>query len=121
MNFTSLAQSGPLPSSHIPADLAWKTADISPFATALTGQVMTCTSERGGLGATKHIRWILNDAVLPLTGVKGCPENEDGLCPLDTWVSAMKERISTIDFHHDCFAEYEASDQIVNGRPPNQY
>lgn len=119
MNFTSLGASGPLPTDHIPNNLAWHTADITPFATALTGQVMTC--EGSSNSPSRYIRWLLNDGVLPLDGVQGCPQNRDGLCALSTWVDGMKDRISSIDFRYDCFAEYEASDQIVNGRPPHKY
>lgn len=119
MNFTSLAKSGALPTDHIPKDLAWRAADISPFATALTGQIMSCGSKQGA--SEKYIRWVLNDGVLPLTGVRGCPQDQDGLCPLETWLGAMRERTKSIDFHYDCFADYEASDKIINGRPPHKY
>jgi hypothetical protein len=67
-----------------------------------------------------HIRFILNDGVVPLTGVKGCKFDENGLCELGTFVSAMKERIGEIDWAFDCLANYTVADpaSIVNGRPP---
>lgn len=122
MNFTTLGASGPLPTTQIPDDLAWHTADISPFATSLTGQIMTCASPGDATAPLgKAIRWSLNDGILPLTGVKGCPEDADGLCPLGTWISSMQERIDSIDIEYDCNADYEPSAEIRNGRPPHQY
>lgn len=49
-----------------------------------------------------HIRLILNDGVVPLTGLRGCPDDEDGKCPLDVFVSALKEIISEVDFAQEC-------------------
>jgi hypothetical protein len=48
------------------------------------------------------IRIILNDAVVPLTGIRGCPEDDDGICPLDAFVSAMQTLIGEVDFAKDC-------------------
>jgi len=67
-----------------------------------------------------HIRFALNDAVLPLTGVGGCPQDPNGLCPLDTYIAGMKQRIAEIDFQFDCFANYTVPDPdlITDGRFP---
>ena len=56
---------------------------------------MSCSGSR-------QIRLILNDGVVPLTGLKGCPEDDDGLCPLDTFVSALQEIIAETDFAASC-------------------
>jgi hypothetical protein len=63
---------------------------------------------------------VLNDAVLSLTGVQGCSEDKNGLCDLDTFVGAMKERIAEVDFKHDCTGNYTMPDPdlIVDGRYP---
>jgi hypothetical protein len=49
-----------------------------------------------------HIRLILNDGVVPLTGLRGCPEDEEGKCPIDTFVGALKEIIGEVDFAKEC-------------------
>ena len=51
---------------------------------------------------TRYIRLILNDAVVPLTGLKGCREDEDGLCVLDTFVEALGEIVAETNFGEVC-------------------
>jgi hypothetical protein len=68
---------------------------ICPFATNLQFQVMKCSE-------TRYIRLILNDAVVPLTGLKGCGEDEDGLCALDTFVEALGEIVAETNFGEVC-------------------
>ncbi|PPQ62978.1 hypothetical protein CVT24_006084, partial [Panaeolus cyanescens] len=116
MNFTSLAANGPLPTDHIPKGQSYFVNQITPFATNLVGQVLSCPASE----QPTHIRWILNDGVLPLTGIKGCKANNDGLCELPTFIAAMKQRIAEVDFDFGCFANYTVPnpDNIVDGQLP---
>ena len=61
-------------------------------------QVLSCSS----MSSPKQIRIILNDAVVPLTGIRGCPDDEDGLCPLETFVSGMQTLIGEVDWAREC-------------------
>lgn len=63
---------------------------------------------------------MLNDAVLPLTGINGCKPNENGLCELSTFIAGMKQRIQEVDFAFDCFGNYTIPipDLIVDGQYP---
>ncbi|EPQ60549.1 phosphoglycerate mutase-like protein [Gloeophyllum trabeum ATCC 11539] len=116
MNFTSLAAGGPLPVDHIPANRSWITTQVSPFASNLVGQVLSCPASN----VSTHIRWILNDAVMPLTGLKGCQEDPNGLCELSAFIAGMQERMAEIDYDFDCFANYTVPtpDTIIDGRYP---
>ncbi|KDR85316.1 hypothetical protein GALMADRAFT_218408 [Galerina marginata CBS 339.88] len=116
MNFTSLAANGPLPTDHIPKDQTYFVNQIAPFGSNLVGQVLSCPAT----SKPTHIRWILNDGVLPLTGIKGCKSNSDGLCDLDAFIAGMKQRIEEVDFNFDCFGNYTVPvpDNIVNGQFP---
>jgi hypothetical protein len=89
---------------------------IAPFGTNLVGQVLSCPAS----DEPTHIRWILNDAVLPLTGVQGCKANSDGLCDLKTYIAAMQKRIKEVDFNFDCFGNYTVPDPdlITDGQFP---
>ncbi|KAJ7073158.1 acid phosphatase [Mycena amicta] len=124
MNFTALAAQGPLPTDHIPANHVYIVNNIAPFATNLVGQVLTCPAYVPAIppNNTKstHIRWILNDAVLPLTGLSGCQSNADGLCPLETFISALQKRVGQVDYAFDCFANYTMPDPdgITTGQYP---
>ncbi|KAI0302587.1 histidine phosphatase superfamily [Russula brevipes] len=121
LNLTSLASSGPLPTDHIQKNRQWIISHIAPFATNLVAQLLTCpASGTPSSAALTHIRWILNDAVVPLTGVKGCKANKDGLCDLPTYINGTQERIAEVDYQFDCFGNYSIPipDTIVDGRPP---
>ncbi|WWC90320.1 uncharacterized protein L201_005253 [Kwoniella dendrophila CBS 6074] len=95
MNLTTFAETGDLPTDHIPKHRSFIASKIMPFATNLQVQVLTCSGE-------KKIRIILNDAVVPLTGIKGCLENDEGLCSFDEFVNSMKELIGNINFEKEC-------------------
>ncbi|KAI5121930.1 hypothetical protein M0805_000259 [Coniferiporia weirii] len=128
LNFTSFAANGPLPTDHIPKDQTYFANKIAPFASRLVGQVLSCparsastrTSNTTSSTSTSYFRWLLNDAVVPLTGMTACPEDKDGLCPFDTYISALQTRLGEVDFEFDCFGNYTVPnpDLITDGRPP---
>jgi len=80
------------------------------------GQVLSCPASTN----PTHIRWILNDAVIPLTGINGCKSDENGLCEISAFISGMQQRLEEIDFNFDCFANYTIPnpDDITDGRYP---
>jgi hypothetical protein len=94
----------------------WIISHIAPFATNLVAQVLSCPAS----STPTHIRWILNDAVVPLTGIQGCPSDPNGLCDLQTYIKGTQQRIAEVDYQHDCFANYSIPipDTIIDGRPP---
>lgn len=49
---------------------------------------------------------IINDGVAPLTSIKGCPEQKDGMCSVATFVEAQKEIIQATDWIHDCYGDW---------------
>jgi hypothetical protein len=141
LNLTVLADSGPLPTDHIPPNRVrhtpsllclthfysfyfwrdfekqkWVISHIAPFATNLVAQVLSCPAS----STPTHIRWILNDAVVPLTGIQGCPSDPNGLCDLQTYIKGTQQRIAEVDYQHDCFASYSIPipDTIIDGRAP---
>ena len=70
--------------------------------------------------SNEYIRVILNDAAVPLTGIKGCPENDEGKCPSATFISSIQERIGSIDFAKECGglgAEIDYSAVVTDGSP----
>jgi hypothetical protein len=101
--------------------------EVMPFAVNLVGQVLSCNarSKPGSdfspaLGQPTHIRWILNDGVVPLTGINGCKYNKDGMCKIDGFIRGMKERIEDVDFQFACYGKYEFPDpaNLVDGQIP---
>ena len=53
-----------------------------------------------------QIRVIINDGVAPLTGIRGCPEDKDGMCPVDVFVAAQKETIAETDWVYECYGDW---------------
>ncbi|KAF8811998.1 phytase [Phlegmacium glaucopus] len=101
LNLTTFAESGPLPYTHIPHERTFRVAELAPFATNVQFQLLECTSLPG-----PQIRIIINDAVAPLTGIRGCSEQKDGMCPVDTFVAAQKEIIRNTDWEYDCHGDW---------------
>ncbi|EDR10844.1 phytase, partial [Laccaria bicolor S238N-H82] len=101
LNLTSLAKTGPLPYTHIPKHRSFRVADIAPFATNVHPSVLACTSI-----PDPQIRIIVNDGVVPLTGIRGCPDQDDGMCPVDVFVAAQKEIIQKTDWVYDCHGNW---------------
>lgn len=99
--------------------------NIAPFATNVVGQVLSCPapSTTGNFTKATYIRFLLNDGVVPLTGISHCEAPDpNGLCLLDNFVQGMQERITEVDFLYDCYGNYTApsitSDPIIDGRMP---
>ncbi|WVW82697.1 hypothetical protein I302_104708 [Kwoniella bestiolae CBS 10118] len=115
LNLSALFSTGPLPVDKR-TDSSFKASQVVPFATHLTIQVLEC----GDMSPSKQIRFILNDAVLPIDqSYPGCEWNKDGLCSFDTVVSALQKRVQEIDWEYDCHGNYTASPgQDYNGRAP---
>ena len=61
-------------------------------------QALSCPSK----SSSRQIRIIINDAAVPLTGIRDCPDEEEGLCPFDTFVSGMQELIAETDYAGMC-------------------
>ncbi|TFY79221.1 hypothetical protein EWM64_g4791 [Hericium alpestre] len=115
MNFTNFDVNGALPTDHIPKNRQWIVTHISPFGANLVGQVLSCPAS----DTPTHIRFILNDGVLPLTGIKGCKADKNGLCAIDTFIKGMQARVDEIDYQYDCFANYTLPNvPILDGRYP---
>ncbi|KAH8827000.1 histidine phosphatase superfamily [Flagelloscypha sp. PMI_526] len=117
LNLSSFAADGPLPTDHIPKNRKFRSSELAPFATNIQIQLLDCASP--SLEGTQ-IRVIINDGVAPLTGVKGCPEQKDGMCALDTFVGSMKEIIGQTDWKYDCHTDWEIPDgwSTVTGDTP---
>ncbi|EIM82959.1 phosphoglycerate mutase-like protein [Stereum hirsutum FP-91666 SS1] len=117
MNLSIFSAPGPLPTDHIPDDQTWIVPHISPFGSNMVGQVLSCPAS----DTPTHIRFVLNDAVLPLTGIQGCTADKNGLCEIDKFISGLQARIEEVDYQFDCFANYTVPvpDDITDGRFPD--
>ena len=87
--------------------------------------MLSCPASSTSTASDKatYIRFLLNDAAVPLTGISHCgAPDQNGLCLLDNFVQGMQERIAEVDFVYDCYTNYTppalTSDPIIDGRMP---
>ncbi|KAL7420096.1 hypothetical protein Q5752_005061 [Cryptotrichosporon argae] len=115
-NFTPLWSQGALdPTQRIDGNV-FRASRLVPFATHFTTQILECADT----SPTKQVRFMVNDAVIPLDKTyAGCLADEYGRCSLDTVIGVLETRIAEIDFDYDCFANYTAAvGHDYNGRAP---
>ncbi|KAF8987370.1 histidine phosphatase superfamily [Cyathus striatus] len=117
MNLTTFAKMGSLPYTHIPKDRTFRTSELSPFASNIQFQVLQCDRKED------QIRVIINDGVAPLTGIRGCKEDDQGMCPLSIFISAQRELIASADWEYGCNGNWTIPEgtkwETVTGDFPN--
>ncbi|KAJ7211760.1 phosphoglycerate mutase-like protein [Mycena pura] len=115
LNLSTLAAQGPPPADHIPRHRTFRASQLAPFATNVQFQLLECTSVPG-----PQIRVIVNDGVVPLTGVAGCGAQRDGMCALGAFVAAQKTIIGATDWAYACHGDWTIPDgwETTTGEPP---
>ncbi|KAI0476263.1 phosphoglycerate mutase-like protein [Xylariaceae sp. FL0804] len=115
-NLTALFDGPPLSLTGNEHRNTFKSSHVVPFATHFTVQVLECQAYQ----PTKQMRFLLNDAVIPVSkSHPGCPDDPHGLCSFDQVVSVLQQRMDEIDYDYACFANYTASaGNDYNGLPP---
>ncbi|GAA5906071.1 hypothetical protein JCM8208_006334 [Rhodotorula glutinis] len=119
LNLTALTRGGPPPTSHLSTSHTFVASRIVPFATHLQIQVLECAPSK----PTKQIRFIVNDAVVPLEGsFDGCGADPNGLCAYETVLAGLIKRNDEIDFDYACNGNYSvpAYGSITDGLPPKR-
>lgn len=115
-NLTALFAGPPLSLQGDRGENSFVASRLVPFGTHFATQVLTCPSKN----PTKQIRFVVNDAVVPIDkSHPGCPEDKDGLCSFENVVSVLQKRSEEIDFGYDCNVNYTAREGVdYNGRAP---
>ncbi|KAL1848670.1 hypothetical protein Daus18300_013540 [Diaporthe australafricana] len=115
-NLSALFAGEPLSAAGNRGQNSFVASKVVPFATHFTAQVLECPAYQ----PTKQIRFIVNDAVVPVNGTyRGCEYDADGLCSFDNVVSVLQKRIDEIDYDYDCFGNWTAeAGHDYNGRAP---
>jgi len=102
LNLSIFAAAGPIPPDYIPEKRSFIASQVVSFGTNVQFQVLSCSTT-----PDPQIRIILNDGVVPLVGLGDCPEQVDGMCPVDTFVAAEKKVIEETDWNWVCHGEWE--------------
>lgn len=108
--------------------------NMTPFGSRLISEVWTCPSNtsfddlRSTLYANPdlsasadkkdYIRFVLNNAPLPLNGLPGCGKNaRNGFCPVEAFLHAVPSLKKEAMYQHACFGNYSTDGQVGNGKP----
>lgn len=108
--------------------------NMTPFGSRLISEVWKCPSNTSfdGLSSTfyrnpdlsvsidtkEYIRFILNNAPLPLSGLPGCEKHsKNGFCPVDTFLRAVPLLEKEAMYQYACFGNYSTDRQVGNGKP----
>ncbi|CAG81840.1 histidine phosphatase superfamily [Yarrowia lipolytica] len=77
---------------------------LTPFGARITVEVFDCDAETEGVSST-YIRIVLNGRILPLSSLKQCPENADGVCEVGLFIDSVKSALAAIDYDKLCEGE----------------
>lgn len=113
LGFKSFTELGPPPSTHIPPEQSFITSHVSPFASNLHSQIISCpasSSAAGSASKTKWVRWVLNDGPVPLDHLSSCTTGAtleaSGFCELEGYLAELQASIDSIDWAYDCCEYY---------------
>lgn len=102
LNLTQFDKQLSLTHRPLESESRWRISWITPFAANLVVQRLLA-----GQDDRQYIRIVLNDAVMNLSGINGCPHDPHGLCPLEAFLDAMRISIRDVDFAWDCASKRE--------------
>ncbi|KAG8708027.1 hypothetical protein FRC08_000153, partial [Ceratobasidium sp. 394] len=101
MNLTRFREDEPLPWTHIPPNRKFQSSQAAPFATNMQIQLLSCATH-----SEPQLRVIINDGVVPLDGLQGCPTDKNGMCAVGTFAAAQRETIKQADFEWTCRGDW---------------
>lgn len=108
--------------------------NMTPFGSRLVSEVWTCPSNSSfddlsstlhtnpklpvSTNTTDYIRFVLNNAPLPLKGLPGCEKHsKNGFCPVNTFLRGVPLLKKDAMYQYSCFGNYSTDRQVGNGRP----
>lgn len=122
LNVTVLAEDGPPGYTKMKRGRRWITSRIAPFASNVQVQLLQCSANE--LKDDTQVRIILNDGVVALTGIEGCPEQKDGMCPQETFIKSQKKLVEGSDWEWACHGNWSVPEgdrwRTMTGDPPSK-
>lgn len=126
--------------THAPEDRTFTLNEITPFGARLNTEVWTCPStstsscssslknldpvlyHNPDLSSTKntteYIRFVLNNAPVPLDGLKGCEDSVNGFCAVKDFLKGVPQLKEDAEYQYACFGKHDAGGgQVGDGRP----
>ena len=108
--------------------------DMTPFGSRLISEIWACPSNTSfddlrstlytnpdlsaSVDKKDYIRFVLNNAPLPLSGLSGCEKNgKNGFCPVEAFLRAVPSLKKEAMYQYACFGNYSTDGQVGNGKP----
>ncbi|KAJ5284793.1 hypothetical protein N7524_000099 [Penicillium chrysogenum] len=107
---------------------------VAPFGARLFTEVWTCPADSkldklqdqmyknpdlsSSSGTTDYIRFVLNNAPVPLEGLSPCKGSVNGFCGMKEFLDYVPELTKQAMYQRACFGDYNVSTQVPNGQPP---
>ncbi|KAJ5097407.1 hypothetical protein N7456_008128 [Penicillium angulare] len=111
-----------------PPDRTFKISNVTPFGARFVSEIWTCPNGvtfddldpvlytnpnlEFAEDTTKYIRFVLNGAPLPMTGVLGCKGATNGFCPLDNFLSGIPELKEKANYQDACYGHWMNDSQV---------
>ncbi|KXG51775.1 Histidine phosphatase superfamily, clade-2 [Penicillium griseofulvum] len=106
---------------------------MTPFGARLYSEVWTCPKDASfkhlqvqkyknpdlssNPYTTDYIRFVLNNAPVPLDGLKVCDGSVNGFCKVKNFLSAIPDLNKEAMYQEACFGDYNITSQVGNGQP----
>jgi len=107
--------------------------EMTPFGAQLFSEIWTCPHDvsfdhldpvlyvNPDLSSTKdtkdYIRFVLNNAPVPLHGNPGCGKGRNGFCEVGDFLRGIPKLKEKAMYQYACFGKYTTGKQVGNGHP----
>lgn len=78
---------------------------LTPFGARMVVEVLDCDGELEDSTTARYVRVVLNGRILPLSSLKKCGENLDGVCEIGLFIDSIKDALKQIDYDTICTGE----------------
>ncbi|OJJ51781.1 hypothetical protein ASPZODRAFT_55754 [Penicilliopsis zonata CBS 506.65] len=119
--------------AHAPEPRTFHLNEMTPFGARLASEVWTCPAgvsfdelapvlyRNPDLSATPnttdYLRFVLNNAPLPLDGLASCANSSQGFCPLQDFLQGVPQLHEEAEYQYSCFGNYTTGHQVGDGVP----
>ncbi|KAJ5328882.1 Histidine phosphatase superfamily clade-2 [Penicillium brevicompactum] len=122
----------PVDIDHAP-ERKFSLSQMTPFGARFMSEVWTCPSDtsfealdpvlysnpnlESTANTTDYIRFVLNNAPLPLDGLASCKGSKNGFCELEKFLHDVPAMKNKAQFQKACFGNYTKGSQVGDGAP----
>lgn len=107
--------------------------EMTPFGARLFSEIWTCPKDvsfkdlqeqlyknpdlSSKSDTTDYIRFVLNNAPVPLDGLTACDGSVNGFCSVEKFLGSVSNLTEEAQYQEACFGDYNITSQVGNGQP----